>query len=787
MDLFLKSMHTLELNEVLHMLSKEAVCEAAKERALKLFPFTDYAQVEYALAETTKAKNLMVVRGAPPFSDIKDVRASISRAELGGVLSIRELQDIALVLRSTRNVQNYAEEEELTLKQFAALHANKYLEDRITNSIANEEELADAASSELAAIRRHIRVANARVRETLQRIVSSPKYAKILQEPIITMRSDRYVVPVKSEYKGSFQGLVHDISSSGSTLFIEPIQAVQINNEIRELQAREKKEVERILMELSAECVEYADDIICNFNILVELDMIFAKAKLSYTLNCSEPELSKDGSIVLKKARHPLLDRSSVVPIDISIGGEYDTLVITGPNTGGKTVSLKTLGLLAAMTQCGLHIPVDDGSKVSVLRGIFADIGDEQSIEQSLSTFSSHMKNIVEILKEADKDILILFDELGAGTDPVEGAVLAISIIEYARKRSAMIAATTHYAELKIYATTEPGVMNASCEFDVETLQPTYRLLIGIPGKSNAFAISKKLGLPETIIDDARGRLNSQSADFEEVLTLLEKQRQEMEKEHLETNRLLMQAREDAKISSEKRREIEKEREKATRTARREAAAILEQARNTADEVFLELNRMRRNIEQAESAQELNQVRSQLRKKLNEAEEHIRINDAPVIEKKSARPPKKGDRVQIIGIGTKADVVDINADGTLVLQAGILKITAKPSEVIVIEQDAMKKEAKRIARQSEAKLRNLSVSPEIDLRGMSSEEGIAALEHYLDSAVLAKLPSVRIIHGKGSGVLRAAVHQYLKRSNQVKTFRLGRYGEGEDGVTIAEL
>ena len=521
MNYFEKSLITLELPAVLEMLAQQAVGETAKERALALTPASDSAEVRRRLEETTAAKTMMTVRGSPSFAGVKDVWPSLSRADLGGALNTRELLDIARVLQCARLVKGYIADDSVGRTGidylFHGLHANKYLEEKISTSIVGEEEIADGASPELATIRRQMRAAAARARDALQKIISSPSYAKALQEPIITMRSDRYVVPVKADHKGAVPGLVHDISASGMTLFVEPMAAVKANNELRELAAKEKLEIERILAELSADCAEHREDIATSFDLLVRLDLIFAKAKLSYKLNCMEAATEGRG-IVLRHARHPLLEQATAVPIDLELGENFDTLVITGPNTGGKTVSLKTIGLLAVMHQCGLHIPASDGSNLPVFRNVLADIGDEQSIEQSLSTFSAHMTNIVSILSDCDERSLLLFDELGASTDPTEGAALAIAIIEHARKRGAMIAATTHYAELKVYATNEAGVQNASCEFDVETLRPTYRLLVGIPGKSNAFAISRRLGLGDEIISDARARVSSESASFEATI-----------------------------------------------------------------------------------------------------------------------------------------------------------------------------------------------------------------------------------------------------------------------------
>lgn len=790
MALYEKSLKILELPAVLELLSQEAVSAGAKETAKALKPSADFHETKRRLLETTAAKSMMTTKGAPSFSGVKDVSSALSRANIGGMLNTRELLDIAGVLRSARTVQAYASDEKHARTEidylFSSLCADRGLEEKITNSIVGEDEIADSASSELSTIRRHMRIAGDKVRQSLQKIISSPAYAKALQEPIITMRNDRYVVPVKAEYKSSVPGLVHDISSSGATLFIEPMTAVNANNEIRELLAKEKNEIDRILMALSAEAASDADDILCDYNVLTALDLIFAKAKLSYKLDANEPELSENGMLILRHARHPLLPLKMAVPIDVRLGEEFDTLVITGPNTGGKTVTLKTMGLLCVMAQCGLHIPADYGSSVPIFEKVLADIGDEQSIEQSLSTFSSHMTNIVKILEECDSGSLLLFDELGAGTDPVEGAALAISVIEYARKMGARIAATTHYAELKVYATSSKGVQNASCEFDVETLKPTYKLLIGVPGKSNAFAISSRLGLPDEVIKDARNRIDADSANFEEVLEKLEHMRQQMEKEKREAERLRREAEENAEKSAKFRSESEKEREKSTQMARREANAIIEEARRAVDDIFDEINRLRKKASKDLDWQELNDLRANMRKKLNETEDTLDAKEEIVLPPPSSRPVREGDTVEVLSIGTKAEVLSISPDRVLTLQAGIMKITANEEEVRLVE-NSTQKTVKTIQRQAEAKLRNLQVKPEIDLRGMTSEEAVSVMERFIDSAQLAKLNVVTIIHGKGTGALRAAVHQSLKRSRQVKSYRLGRYGEGEDGVTVVEL
>ena len=789
MSFFEKSIRTLELPAVLEMLAQQAVGDTAKERARELRPSGESAEVRRRLAETTAAKTMMTVRGSPSFSGIKDVRPSLSRADLGGALNTRELLDIARVLQCARLVRGYVAEDSVGKTcidhLFYGLHANKFLEEKISTSIAGEDEIADGASSELATIRRQMRAAAARAREALQKILSSPSYAKALQEPIITMRSDRYVVPVKADHKGAVPGLVHDISASGATLFIEPMGAVKANNELRELAAREKLEIDRILAELSADCAQHREGISESFELLVRLDLIFAKAKLSYKMEGQEAALGERG-ILLRRARHPLLDPAKAVPIDVELGESFDTLVITGPNTGGKTVSLKTIGLLSAMNQCGLHIPAADGSSLPVFRCILADIGDEQSIEQSLSTFSAHMANIVSILEECGEDTLILFDELGAGTDPTEGAALAIAIIEHARKRGAMIAATTHYAELKVYATNEPGVQNASCEFDVETLRPTYRLLVGIPGKSNAFAISRRLGLDGAIIEDARNRVSTESASFEATIEKLEQTRLLLEKDRTEAAQKLRQAEENAKKASFLRAELEVRLDKADQKARRDAERILQEARETAEQVFRELDEMKSRADAQADAQRINEARSELRRKLNLSEEALRKEtQAPETEQVSSRPVRPGDTVQIKSMGMQAEVVSVSADRVLTLRAGVLNVTAREDEVLLLE--GVSEKTKRNAAASAASLRSLSIEPEIDLRGLESLDAVLAAERYIDSAVMAKLKTVTIIHGKGTGALRTAIQQMLKRNKSVKSFRLGRYGEGESGVTVVEL
>ena len=789
MSLYEKSCRTLELPAVLEMLAAEAGSESARERCRALRPSDDRGEVLRRLAETGAAKQMMVLRGSPSFSGAKDVRGQLARADMSGVLNTRELLDIAALLQCARTVKAYGEGEEADsgalASLFRALSANRYLEERITTAIVGEDEIADGASAELADIRRKLRVANSKVREALQKIISSPTYSKALQEPIITTRSDRYVVPVRADHKAAVPGLVHDISASGQTVFVEPMGAVKANNEIRELKAKERQEIERILMEMSAECASFRESIERDFLTLIALDVIFAKAKLSYRMDADAPEIS-ERELNLKRARHPLLPKGEAVPIDVRLGGEFDTLVITGPNTGGKTVSIKTMGLLSVMALCGLHIPAADGSCVPVFDRVLADIGDEQSIEQSLSTFSAHMTNIVGILEECGEHSLLLFDELGAGTDPTEGAALAIAIIERARKCGAVTAATTHYAELKVYATTEKGVQNASCEFDVETLRPTYRLLIGIPGKSNAFAISRRLGLPEDIIEDAKRRVNAESASMEEVLEKLEYQRQLLEKDKLETSKKLREAEENAKQSAKLKAELSVRFEKADQKTRREAQQILDDARRQAEAVFAELDRIRKLESKNKDHQEVNEARAALRRSMNEADEQLAEKfDEPEEAQTSARPVEVGDTVQIKAMGVKATVLSIAPDRTLQLQAGIMKVSARENEVLLL--DEAKVEVRAVAEKSAAALRNASVPTSVDLRGLMSDEAVLVMERYLDSAVMAKLKQVTVIHGKGTGALRQAVQSALKRNRAVKSFRNGTFGEGEMGVTVVEL
>ncbi len=794
--LFEKSIRVLELPRVLELLEQRAVSAEAKERARATEPATEPDEVRRLLDETDAARSLIALKGSPSFGGVKPVAEALGRAERGGALNTRELLDVAGLLTNARRAREYlsddrpADAPSALDKLFFSLHPNRYLEEKITTAIAGEDEIADAASPELADIRRHKRAAMAKGRQLLQKIISSPSYKNVLQEALITQRDGRFVVPVKAECRGELPGLVHDVSSSGATLFVEPMGVVQANNELKELEAKEEKEIDRILASLSAEAAGFSEDIIWDYDILVHLDLIFARGELSYEMDGVRPELRANGSVYLRRARHPLLDKAAAVPIDVELGTSFDTLVITGPNTGGKTVTLKTLGLLCLMTQCGLHIPCADQSAVSVFRGVLADIGDEQSIEQSLSTFSAHMTNIVRILDEADDGSLILFDELGAGTDPVEGAALAIAIIEEARSRGARVAATTHYAELKTFAMTTAGVENASCEFDVETLRPTYRLLIGIPGKSNAFAISQRLGLSGRVIENAKRQMSGESVRFEDVLTQLEQKRQALEREKAEADRLLERRETDARKAREFREQMERAKENARSRGEAEAKRILADAKAAADAAFRELDELRREQKRALDAQAVNERRAAILHGLNDAREAAGARETakePV--PKPSRPIAAGDLVEIPGTGRRAEVLSVQG-GTLECQAGALRMKVKAGEVRLIEDDeraALSAEAKKKAGGGSRVLRAAAAPRELDIRGMESLEAEAVVENYIDAAVMARLETVTIIHGKGTGALRKAVHALLKRNKSVRSFRLGAFGEGEAGVTVVEL
>ena len=787
-ELYEKSLHKLELDRVLELLRDCAVSGEAKDRCMALVPNSDREDVIGLQLQTSDACHLINLRSSPAFQDVKDVRASLDRADRGGSLTPKELLAIAGVLRAARSAKDYYDGAAANTSldwMFASLTPNRYLEERITGAILSEEEIADAASSELSDIRRHMRIQSAKIKESLQKLITSPSYAKFLRDPIITLRQDRYVVPVKAEFKNEIPGLIHDVSSTGSTFFIEPMSSVNANNALRELLLREKKEIERILAELSAEAAAHRETISQNYTMLVELDVIFARAKLSFRMNATAPEIRDDGALRLDQARHPLIDAKAVVPISVALGVDYDTLIITGPNTGGKTVTLKTVGLLTLMAECGLHIPARSGSFISTFDQVLADIGDEQSIEQSLSTFSAHMRNIVQVVNQCDERSLVLFDELGAGTDPAEGAALAIALIEHCRQQGSRVAATTHYAELKVYAMRSKGVTNAACEFDVETLKPTYKLLIGVPGKSNAFAISRRLGLPEEIIESARSTVSENDTNFEDVLDQLEQQRQQMEAAREEAERLRKETEQTKQKSDEYYAEMKKQKERAEAQARKEAQRILDEARRTANSVYEELKALRKQMKDAADAQGVNARQAELRRQLNEAEEKLAPKQDRPERPKPSREIRVGDTVELLKLGTHATVLALNKDGTYQLQAGILKVNVKPDEVYLLENEPQ--EVKKYIEKTRRAFKNQAQSPELDLRGMDALEAGAVLTIFLDNAYMANLTQVRIIHGKGTGVLRKTVQDELKKNKHVKKYRLGVYGEGEDGVTIAEL
>ena len=789
-ELYEKSLMKLELDQVLSLLADCAGSEGGKESCRKLRPSSDLEEVELMLQQTTAASDLCTRKGKPVFSNVCDVSFSLERADRGGSLQPKELLSIGGVLRCARNIKGYVSEDDkasILDPLFNALTANKYLEDRIFGAILSEEEIADTASSELADIRRHMRIQAGKIRDSLQKVISSPAYSKFLREPIITIRQGRYVVPVKSECKNDVPGLVHDVSATGSTYFVEPMSAVNANNALRELELKEKKEIERILAELSSEAAAHAEDINLDYNMLVQLDVIFAKANLAYRMRAWAPIMNDRGKIELRNARHPLIDPQKVVPISLRLGSDFDTMIITGPNTGGKTVTLKTIGLLTLMAECGLHIPAGDGSTLSTFDAILADIGDEQSIAQSLSTFSSHMRTIVDVVAQCDDRTLVLYDELGAGTDPAEGAALAIALIEFSRKMGSRVVATTHYAELKLYAMRTKGIINASCEFDVETLQPTYKLLIGIPGKSNAFAISRKLGLSEDILKEASDLVGKSDKDFEDVLSQLEQQRQQMESARLEAEKLKQETAKIKQQSEEYQAQLRKEKEKAMEAARREAQSIIDEARTAANLASEELKALRKQLQDSADTTGINQRQAELRRALNETEDRIRANQPEKSRPKATREILVGDTVELLKLGMKASVLAINKDGTYQLQAGIMKLNAKADEIYLLEQENPYKTKGGHPAHSGREMKMTAMSSEIDLRGMDTVEAICVLDRYMDEAMRAKLSTVRIIHGKGTGALRQAVHQSLKRNKFVKKFRLGVYGEGEDGVTIAEF
>ncbi|NLU28017.1 MAG: endonuclease MutS2 [Hungateiclostridium thermocellum] len=789
-----KTLKILEFNKIIDKLVSLATSSLGKELAEKLVPDTDLNRVERAQKETSDAVAFIARRGTPPMGGIHDIRDSLKRVEIGAILNPGELLKTADVLRAVRNLKSYAsndriktDEDNIVSELIGCLESNKRIEDRIYMSILSEDEIADNASPTLANIRRQIRNAQESIKDKLNDIIRSSRYQKYIQEPIVTLRGDRYVIPVKQEYRTEIPGLIHDSSASGATIFIEPMAVVEANNHIRELKIKEQAEIEKILGELTGEIRGIVDSLKSNVSILGRLDFIFAKARLSLDYNCVCPVLNDEHKILIKKGRHPLLDKKTVVPIDFWIGEDFNTLVVTGPNTGGKTVTLKTVGLFTLMTQAGLHIPANEGTKMSIFKKVYADIGDEQSIEQSLSTFSSHMKNIVGILKDVDEDSLVLFDELGAGTDPTEGAALAMSILEYLRNKGSTTVATTHYSQLKAYAVTTKFVENACCEFNVETLRPTYRLLIGVPGKSNAFAISKRLGLFDDIIEKAKEFLTQDDIKFEDMLMSIEKNLNQSENEKMKAESYRLEAEKLKKELEEQKRKLAENRERLIQEARAEARKILLEARKEAEEIISKMRRLEQEVHNAQRQKEAEELRLKLKRKVDSIEETLELPLAP--KNALVKPPenlKPGDSVLIVNLDQKGTVITPpDKDGEVVVQAGIMKINVHISNLKLVDEQIIVLNNSGIGKIGMSKAK--SISTEIDVRGYNLEEAIESVDKYLDDAYLSGLTEVSIIHGKGTGVLRSGIQKFLKSDSRVKSFRLGKYGEGESGVTIVEL
>lgn len=788
---------SLELDKVLKSLAKFASCEDSKTAVSLIAPESNLDLAQALIRQTLDAHTLMARFGGPSFGGLKNVNNSLSRANAGGVLTMRELLDIAEVLRSLRGLCEWRSKnsgvETCLDSYFDMITPNKYLEDKINSAIISEDELSDNASPALYDIRRKIRAASSRVREQLDKMVRSGYYQKFLREAIVTQRNGRYVVPVKIEHRAEIKGLVHDTSSSGATVFIEPAAVVEANNDIKVLQSKERDEIERILSELSAEAGSFYETVKSSYECAVELDVIFAKAKLAYEMKASAPVLNDCGKINLHKARHPLIDPKRVVATDINLGIDFDTLIITGPNTGGKTVSIKTVGLLCLMAMCGLMIPAGDRSEVSVFERVFADIGDEQSIEQSLSTFSSHMTNIIDIVRNADSRSLVLIDELGAGTDPVEGAALAMAILERLHEKGAKIAATTHYAELKSYALSTPGVENGSCEFDVATLKPTYRLLIGVPGRSNAFAISSRLGMEDGIIERAKQLVSSENISFENTVEALERSRQEYEKKTEAAEQLRITAEKEKREAKEYKDSIESLRQKELDEARSRANGIIEQAKRSAYSLMQEIEKLKKESEKSRDKAEIARRAKQLMKKsMGEFDDIVNPVSALVDDEDYVlpRPLKVGDEVIIADIGKNATVTALaNKKGEIEVMAGIIKMRTPESNLRLVSGAKSKSTGGTSKPKASGRIFNPAetAKSECDLRGMNVEDAIMEIDRYIDRCLRLGLNEVSLIHGKGTGALRKGVQDYLRKNKFVKSFRLGTFGEGESGVTIVTL
>ena len=790
-----KVLHTLEYNKILDQLTEYAFSADAKSRCQKLRPITDRAQIEQLQQQTSDALSRLFKYGSLSFSGVTDIRDSLKRLEIGGALSAIELLRVCSLLESAKRAKAFArsqddndQPDDSLTSLFAGIEPLTPLYDEIRRCILSEDEIADDASSTLHSIRRSMRGMNDKIRAQMNSMINNTTTRSYLQDTVITMRDGRYCLPVKAEAKSLVPGMIHDQSSTGSTLFIEPMAVVNLNNEYKELQLRELEEIEVILAGLSNLTASYATQLLADYELLTELDFIFARAAFAQTYNGVAPLFNDDGRIHIRKGRHPLLDPKKVVPIDVRLGEDFRLLIVTGPNTGGKTVSLKTVGLLTLMGQSGLHIPASERSELGIFDEVFADIGDEQSIEQSLSTFSSHMVNIIRILEQVNDRSLVLFDELCAGTDPTEGAALAISILSKLHLYGARIMATTHYSELKVYALSTPGVENACCEFDVATLSPTYRLLIGIPGKSNAFAISEKLGLPTDLIADAKGRISKSEGDFEDLIADLEKSRSTIEREQLEINQYKAEIESLKEKLEQKQERLDSSRDKILREANEQAYNILKEAKDVADETIRNFNKYGK---AGAPVSEMEKERTKLRGKMDKAAQKMSE------QKKASVPnhnvPKKlriGDSVKVISMNLKGTVHSLpNARGDLYVQMGILRSLVNINDLILLEEDAAPG-TKKFQKTSAGKIKmskSASVSTEINLIGKTTDEAIPLLDKYLDDAYLAHLPSVRIVHGKGTGALRNAVQAHLKRLKYVKSFHLGEFGEGDAGVTIAEF
>lgn len=790
-----KVLHTLEYNKILDQLTEYAFSADARSRCQKLRPITDRAQIEQLQQQTSDALSRLFKYGSLSFSGVTDIRDSLKRLEIGGALSAIELLRVCSLLESAKRAKAFArsqddndQPDDSLTSLFAGIEPLTPLYDEIRRCILSEDEIADDASSTLHSIRRSMRGMNDKIRAQMNSMINNTTTRSYLQDTVITMRDGRYCLPVKAEAKSLVPGMIHDQSSTGSTLFIEPMAVVNLNNEYKELQLREQEEIEVILAGLSNLTASYATQLLADYELLTELDFIFARAAFAQTYNGVAPLFNDDGRIHIRKGRHPLLDPKKVVPIDVRLGEDFRLLIVTGPNTGGKTVSLKTVGLLTLMGQSGLHIPASERSELGIFDEVFADIGDEQSIEQSLSTFSSHMVNIIRILEQVNDRSLVLFDELCAGTDPTEGAALAISILSKLHLYGARIMATTHYSELKVYALSTPGVENACCEFDVATLSPTYRLLIGIPGKSNAFAISEKLGLPTDLIADAKGRISKSEGDFEDLIADLEKSRSTIEREQLEINQYKAEIESLKEKLEQKQERLDSSRDKILREANEQAYNILKEAKDVADETIRNFNKYGK---AGAPVSEMEKERTTLRGKMDKAAQKMSE------QKKASVPnhnvPKKlriGDSVKVISMNLKGTVHSLpNARGDLYVQMGILRSLVNINDLILLEEDAAPG-TKKFQKTSAGKIKmskSASVSTEINLIGKTTDEAIPLLDKYLDDAYLAHLPSVRIVHGKGTGALRNAVQAHLKRLKYVKSFHLGEFGEGDAGVTIAEF